>query len=107
MLIISTRPVAEIIHAVSAALIAGSAPCASACAGTSATRATDDEVRIRRFESFASISQSVGIGFPRPDAHRAFDRRDEDLSVADLPGLGRLANGVDHPLGPGIVDRNL
>src|SRR5262252_3538280 len=33
-------------------------------------------------------SERVDVGLAGPDAHRLIDRGDEDLAVADLPGLG-------------------
>src|SRR5262245_11421130 len=35
------------------------------------------------------------------------NRGDKDFAVADLPGLGRVANGLDDPLGLGIIDHEL
>src|SRR5258707_13802929 len=38
----------------------------------------------------------IAVGLPRADAHDLFERRDEDLSVADLAGLGPGRDGLDH-----------
>ena len=35
------------------------------------------------------------VGLAGADAHHLLDRRDEDLAVADLAGLGRLDDGLD------------
>src|ERR1700716_742890 len=48
-------------------------------------------------ESAGSDRRSVG--FAGADAHRAFEVKDEDLSVPDLAGLRRPGDGVD-----GLVD---
>src|SRR5262245_63563629 len=44
-------------------------------------------------------SESCDVGLAGADAHGGVEREDEDLSVPDLPGLGRGGNGVD-----GLVD---
>src|SRR5262245_15735403 len=43
----------------------------------------------------ARASQSSGIGLAGADTHGAIDAVDEDLSVADLTGLGGPYDGVD------------
>src|SRR4051812_10515137 len=41
-------------------------------------------------------SERRGIGFAGADAHRLIDAEHEDLAVADLPGLGRGGDRIDH-----------
>src|SRR5260370_38406229 len=52
-------------------------------------------------------SERVGAGFSGTDAQRLLDRRDEDLAVADLAGVRGLLDGLDGPLGLGVVDHDL
>src|SRR5262245_46673665 len=51
--------------------------------------------------------QRVLAGFAGADADGVGQRRDEDLAVADLAGLGRAHDGVDHPLGVIVIDHDL
>src|SRR5512141_922547 len=50
----------------------------------------------------------VGVGFAGADTHGVFERRDENLTVADLAGLGgggdRLRDLVDLFAGDGDLD---
>src|SRR5258708_37777347 len=52
-------------------------------------------------------SERVGAGFPGADAQRLLDRRDEDLAVADLAGMGGLLDGLDGALDLAVVDHDL
>ena len=45
-------------------------------------------------------SERVGVGLAGADAHGLIDRRDEDLAVADLAGLGGVGDGFDHLVDP-------
>src|SRR5262245_41155366 len=108
MLIISTKPVAAIIQAVSPLSILGAAASASAgvtsaalvstvnvvtrrsvvvlmvppsCQATEAGR-QQREASLRRCPSV--VSKRVGVGLAGADAERLADIGDEDLSVADL-----------------------
>ena len=47
------------------------------------------------------------IGLARADADHLLERNDEDLAVADLPGLRALAEGVDGGLDERLRDRDL
>src|SRR5690242_9766383 len=98
MLIIRTRPVAEIIHAVSAASIF--AGCADACASAwlaHAVSSTPQPSAPQRAIIFLVmiplpeiqiLLKRVAIGLPGADAHSAIEVVNEDFSVADLAGLG-------------------
>ena len=52
-------------------------------------------------------SDRVQPGFSGADADRLFDVGHEDLAVADAPGLGRAADGVDRPLDQIVPDHDL
>ena len=49
----------------------------------------------------------VEPGLPRANANGFLDIGDEDLTVADAPGLGRAADGVDRPLDQVVADHDL
>src|SRR5215475_2660335 len=127
MLIIRTKPVAEIIQAVSAALMASASAGAelpsvtvTAAATVAALHRTDIAVIFPpvlrclpvatdmwiAFECRSPLER-VRVDFAGPDAHRMINRGDKDFAVADLPSLGRAANGLDDPLGLGIIDHEL
>src|SRR5579871_3316149 len=59
----------------------------------------------------ASRSNGIDSGFPRPDPDRFFDAGDEDLSVADAPGLGGATDCIDglfdHVVGEHDLDFHL
>src|SRR3954453_17595457 len=105
-----------IIHAVSAASILAAAVCAQAGAPVAASASNAIAHAMRMRDVFVVMvvpplhalkrlmpapvmtgSERVGVGFAGTDAHRVFDRRDEDLAVADLAGLGGAVGGL-HPL---------
>ena len=46
----------------------------------------------------SNVSDGLLAGFVGPYPDRFFDRRNEHLPVANLPGLGRLHNGTDSAL---------
>ena len=46
-------------------------------------------------------------GLPGADADRLLDRRDENLAVADAPGVGRLPDRLDRPLDHRVLDDDL
>src|SRR3569832_2449224 len=48
--------------------------------------------------SYSGSSQGVGTGFARADTHDLFQAGDKNLAVADLAGIGRLLDGLDHAL---------
>src|SRR5215207_8409802 len=54
-----------------------------------------------------TVLQRVGVGLAGADAHRALDAGDENLAVADLPGLGGRGDRLDHPVDPVGRDRDL
>src|SRR6185369_10228373 len=47
------------------------------------------------------------VPLARTDAQRAFDRDNEDLAVADAPGLRGLGDRLDHALGQGVAHDDL
>jgi len=59
------------------------------------------------FECKVPRLERVRVDFAGPDAQRMINRGDKDFAVADLPSLGRAANGLDDRLGLGIIDRDL
>src|SRR5215813_11928381 len=116
MLIISTKPVAAIIQAVSPLSTFGAVASASAGVASDALVSTmsgatrcsvflmvplvsDNRRRTTRRHRLAGPSvrsQRVGVGLAGADADRVADVGDEDLSVADLPGLGGSRDRIDH-----------
>src|SRR3954470_24251934 len=52
-------------------------------------------------------SERVCVGFAGADADRAFERHDEDLAVADLPGAGRRGHRLDDARHEIARDRHL
>src|SRR5215204_7340357 len=52
-------------------------------------------------------SERVGVGLTGADAHRVFDRGDENLAVADLAGLGGVVDGVHHLVDLSVVDGDI
>src|SRR6202163_4362628 len=54
-----------------------------------------------------SDSDGIKPGFPGPDANGFFDIGDEDLAVADAPGLSRAPDRVDRALDQVISDHDL
>src|SRR6478735_10788062 len=52
-------------------------------------------------------SHRIAALFARSDAHKTIDLGDPDLAVADLAGLGGIANRVDHAVGGVVVDDQL
>src|SRR5262245_27025994 len=92
MVIISTRPVALIIQAVSAPSIF--APCANAGEAKSAAaimvgaRRTNTRVMSSPSVRFHFL-ECVGVGLAGADARGVFQAEHEDFSVADLSGAGR------------------
>src|SRR4029079_2370713 len=117
MLIISTSPVAEIIHAVSAASILAGAAAACASAGVTAiaiSMAAQVDAPARASVPLIIISprrlvilQRVVVGLAGADAHRAIEVVNEDFSVADLAGLGGVADRGDDPLLKAVLDPDL
>ena len=53
------------------------------------------------------VSHRVAALFARADAHETIDLGDPDLAVADLAGLGGIANRVDDAVGGVVVDDQL
>src|SRR6188768_3786718 len=114
MLIISTRPVAEIIQAVSAASIL--AGCAAACAkagdaANAISMATGLRAPVRANNCLIIVSprsldflERVVVGLAGADAHGAIEVVDKDFSVADLPSLGRAADRGDDLVGDAVLD---
>src|SRR5262249_11424446 len=111
IVIISTRLVAEIIQAVSAASILDVVSCASV--GTAAkpkpsAAATAQVMRVLSLlmlpPSMAQVLQCVRVGLSGPDAHRLVDRRHEDLAVTDLTRLGGRNDRLDD--GPYAIGRH-
>src|SRR3974390_2433701 len=47
----------------------------------------------------SALSESGFVSFAGTDAHRLLDRHDEDLAIADFPGLGRDGDGIDGLVG--------
>src|SRR5262245_54407745 len=122
MLIISTRAVAEIIQAVSAASIfgagaAGAGACASTGVTISAATAAANPARIQRATaSFVMLTplsflERVVVGFAGADAHGAVNIADKNFAVADLTGLrsgdDRLHDLVLLVVGDGDLDLQL
>src|SRR5262245_52818450 len=125
MVIISTRPVAAIIQAVSPASIAGGAASASAGVAPSpskemvviallvvmvvprrATPVAEASVCPLRNDG-AQCLQRVAVGLARANAHGAVDAGDENLAVADLSGLGRVGDHLDDLVDLVVVDRDV
>src|SRR5665213_18331 len=109
MVIISTKPVAAIIQAVSALSMVGAAAlCAKADDVVSVAASVIDvtakrcSARIISFppefiELYACCFEleRVDVGFAGADAHGLLDRRHEDFSVADLAGARGIGERVD------------
>src|SRR5262245_47993668 len=120
MLIMSTRPVAAIIQAVSPESILDGAPSASAGAAPDITASKTDKTRIgdallvmddppeatpvkvsspqrpgRQFPParWYRYLERVRVGLTGADAYSAVDAGHEDLAVADLAGLGGVGDG--------------
>src|SRR5215468_769123 len=110
MVIISTRPVAPIIQAVSAPSIF--APCANAGEAKSAAaimvgaRRTNTRVMSSPSVRFHFL-ECVGVGLAGADAHGVFQAEHEDFSVADLSGAGRGRERFHDAAQLVAVDRNL
>src|SRR3954469_16228647 len=115
MLIISTRPVAEIIHAVSAASILAGCAAACASAGAAVTNvATQLSAPLRAIANpvispppILSFLQRVVVGLAGADAHGAIEVVDKDLSVADLAGLGGVADRGHDLVFDAVLDTDL
>src|SRR3954447_17043452 len=117
MLIISTRPVAEIIQAVSAASIL--AGCAAACAkagdaANAINTATELRAPARANIRLIIISprsldflERVVVGLTGADAHGAIEVVNKDFSVADLPGFGSAADRGHDLVGDAVLDADL
>src|SRR4051812_28650855 len=56
---------------------------------------------------YRPASDGIQPGFPGPDPNGFLDIGDEDLAVADAPGLGRAPDGVDRFLDQVISDHDL
>ena len=54
-----------------------------------------------------ATSDRVVVAFAGADPHRALDRDDEDLAVADPAGLCRGGNRLDHAVGKRILHDHL
>src|ERR1043166_4144060 len=133
MVIISTSAVAAIIQAVSPASIfdAGAPASISAKAGVANTAGNANAARRDRFfmvgppgcRSCLSswprltartwswilgpwILKRVRVGLAGADAQRVLDVDDEDLAVADLPGLCRGGDRLDHAVGAIVRDHD-
>src|SRR5262245_25794815 len=110
MVIISTRPVALIIQAVSAPSIF--APCANAGEAKSAAaimvgaRRTNTRVMSSPSVRFHFL-ECVGVGLAGADARGVFQAEHEDFSVADLSGAGRGCERFHDAAQLVAVDRNL
>src|SRR5438445_4246738 len=52
-------------------------------------------------------SECLRIGLAGADAHGAVEGRDEDLTVADLAGFGRVDDGFHDLVGPVVVNRDV
>src|SRR5215470_15517326 len=98
MLIISTKPVAAIIQAVSPVSI-WAAAAASAGVGAEAAASSAQAALARRNRGRLIMLSSQRVGLASADADRLAQLGDENLAVADLAGLrrrpDRLDNGVD------------
>src|SRR5437764_13112805 len=123
MVIISTRPLAAIIQAVSAGSILDAVACAKAALGAH-TSASPQLMRPSmlclvmishliahpcvRFAFVCSARlKGVHVGLARPDAHRLLDGQDKNLSVADLAGFCCRGDGLDHFVHTVGSDRHL
>src|SRR4029079_7547103 len=51
--------------------------------------------------------ERIGTGLAGPDAHDLFELENEDLPVADLAGVGRLFDRLDHAIEQVALDRGL
>src|SRR3546814_683214 len=112
----STRTVDVSIHAVSPELIAetaastagaSAAGAAASCARATTGARTAAEAAPRRPSEVANLENCIGklpnrpllqrfcVGFAGPDTHGLLDRKDEDLAVADLAGLGGCRDRID------------
>src|SRR4051812_46976197 len=114
MLIISTRPVAEIIHAVSAASILAGCAAAWATPGVAAISiATQPSAPLRAITNpvisppISSFLQRVVVGLAGADAHGAIEVVDKDFPVADLAGLGGVADRGHHLVFDAVLDTDL
>ena len=105
----------KIIHAVSAASIL--AGCAAACASAGVAAATSWQGDAQRAPLRASARlghrlplprsdflQRVVVGLAGADAHGAIEVVNEDFSVADLAGLGRVADRGDDLVFDAVFD---
>src|SRR5690242_16360760 len=63
---------------------------------SAAAAATPAFFKILRVMFVIPLLQRVAVGFAGADTHDLFERRDENLSVADLAGLRPGGDCVDH-----------
>src|SRR3984957_11012494 len=112
--IISTKAVEVSIHAVSPELIL-STPVKKGSVGPSAHAHCTDNVKapkkVHRDNLFVKENPPVslngtGVPFAGADAYDLLEIEDENLSVADLAGLRRFGDSLDHLLEQRIVDRD-
>src|ERR1043165_86399 len=81
---------------------------ALSCASTAPVKATHTAMATHVNSFFIAFSSERRcIGLAGADADDFFERHDEDLAVADLAGIGRFLDRLDHLLEHLVLDRGL
>src|SRR5205807_6724344 len=90
--------------------VAGAGSAFLSCASATPPRASDAHSAMRpsrRFIGFSPLSKCVGAGLAGADADDLLEVEHEDLSVADLPGVGALLDRLDDAVEHVVLDGRL
>src|SRR5512145_2377004 len=92
------------------ASVAAGSSAGLSCARIGALSANDPHraININSFFMWSPLGlQRFGADFAGADADRLLERKHEDLAVADLAGVGRFLDRLDHLLQQVVLDRHL